>query len=78
MRELGAAESVAVLDLNTRTYDHLAAICPSPTPEDFFFVRDDGTVDGTHFQENGARHMAGFLGECIREIGLGLEPYLLD
>jgi len=78
MRELGATESVAVLDLNTKTYDHLAAICPSPTPEDFFFIRSDGTVDGTHFQENGARHMAGFLGECIREIGLGLEPYLLD
>ena len=76
MRELGAAEQVSVLDLNTKTFDHLAAICPSPTPEDFFFVRTDGTVDGTHFQENGARMMAGLLAECIDEIDLGLKPYL--
>src|SRR6478735_1140034 len=77
MRELGQAENVTVLDLNTKTFDYLAAICPSPTPEDFFAFRDDGTVDGTHFQEGGARHMAGFLGECMQEVELGLGSYLL-
>jgi lysophospholipase L1-like esterase len=77
MRELGETENVTVLDLNTKTFDHLAAICPSPTPEDFFAFRNDGTVDGTHFQEGGARHMAGFLGQCIQEVELGLGPYLL-
>jgi len=77
MRELGEAEDVPVLDLNTKTFDHLAAICPAPMPEDFFAFRSDGTVDGTHFQENGARHMAAFLGECESELGLGLAPYLL-
>lgn len=77
MRELGETEDVPVLDLNGKTFDHLAAICPAPTPEDFFAFRSDGTVDGTHFQENGARHMATFLGECISEIQLGLSPYLL-
>jgi lysophospholipase L1-like esterase len=77
MRELGESEDVQVLDLNGKTFDHLAAICPAPTPEDFFAFRSDGTVDGTHFQENGARHMANFLGECISEIQLGLLPYLL-
>jgi lysophospholipase L1-like esterase len=77
MRELGSVEDVIVLDLNQKTFDHLSAICPSPTPEDFFFVRTDGTVDGTHFQENGARHMAGFLGEAIEELGLELAGYLL-
>jgi lysophospholipase L1-like esterase len=76
MRELGAAENVAVLDLNAKTFDYLSAICPSPTPEDFFFVRTDGTVDGTHFQENGARHLAGFIAECIRDVHLALEGYL--
>jgi lysophospholipase L1-like esterase len=76
MRELGAAEDVAVLDLNAKTFDYLAAICPSPTPEDFFFVRTDGSVDGTHFQENGARHLAGFIAECIRDLHLPLEGYL--
>jgi lysophospholipase L1-like esterase len=76
MRQLGAAEDVPVLDLNAKTFDYLSAICPSPTPEDFFFVRTDGTVDGTHFQENGARHMAGFIAECIRELHLPLEGHL--
>jgi lysophospholipase L1-like esterase len=70
MRELGDQEDVVVLDLNQKTYDYLSAICPAPTPEDFFAFRADGSVDGTHFQERGARHMAGFLGEEIQRTGL--------
>jgi lysophospholipase L1-like esterase len=61
MRELGMAEQVAVADLNQRSVAHLKAICPAPTPEDFFLRRADGTVDGTHFQENGARKLASFV-----------------
>lgn len=61
MRELAAAEQVAVADLNQRAVAHLAAICPAPTPEDFFLRRADGSVDGTHFQENGARKLASFV-----------------
>jgi lysophospholipase L1-like esterase len=76
MRELGAAENVAVADLNQKTVDHLTAICPAPTPEDFFFVRSDGSVDGTHFQENGARIMAGFVAEGVRESELSLAALL--
>jgi lysophospholipase L1-like esterase len=77
MRDLGAAENVLVLDLNQRTFDHLSAICPSPTPEDFFFVKADNTVDGTHFQENGARQMAGFLGDEMTNQSAGPFQYLL-
>ena len=77
MRELAAAEQVIVFDLNTKTFDHLAAICPAPTSEDFFFLRADGTVDGTHFQENGARQMAGFLAESVSENDITLRSYLL-
>lgn len=76
MRELGAAEAVAVVDLNQKTVDHLKAICPAPTPEDFFLVRADGSVDGTHFQENGARIMAGFVADGVREAGLPLAALL--
>jgi len=76
MRELGAAEGVTVLDLNDATFSYLSAICPAPTPEDFFFLRADGTVDGTHFQERGARLMAGFLGDAMVETDLGLAAYL--
>ena len=77
MRELGEAEGVLVLDNNQRTFDHLAAICPAPTPEDFFFVRPDNSVDGTHFQENGARHMADFLGAELKAAAAGPYRYLL-
>ncbi len=77
MRELAAAENIVLLDLNQQTFDHLAAICPSPTPEDFFFLRGDGSVDGTHFQENGARHMAGFLADEMTSQTVGPYQYLL-
>jgi len=76
MRELGAATQVAVADLNQKSVNHLMAICPAPVPEDFFLLRGDGTVDGTHFQENGARFLAGFVAEGIAEVGLPLAQYL--
>jgi lysophospholipase L1-like esterase len=76
MRELGAADSVPVLDLNTRAVDYLKAICPSPTPEDFFLVKSDMTVDGTHFQENGARILAGFVADEMRNVSLALAALL--
>lgn len=66
MRELGADQGVPVVDLNTRAVDHLRAICPAPQPEMFFLLRPDGTVDGTHFQENGARVLAGFVADELR------------
>ena len=79
MIELGAAENVAVIDLGGMTHTYLAAICPKPTSaaSETFFKNTGGTVDGTHFQETGARKMAGFIGEAIRTINLGLAAYLL-
>jgi lysophospholipase L1-like esterase len=80
MVQLGAAEKVAVLDNNVKTFTYLKAICPKPTTateETFFLGKTDGSIDGTHFQENGARKMASFIGTCIKEIGLGLSAYLL-
>ncbi len=76
MRDLGALEGVPVFDLNAKTFSHLSGICPAPTPEDFFLLRSDGTVDGTHFQENGARKMAGFLADCMIESRDPLADYL--
>lgn len=76
MRELGAAEGVAVSDLNARSVNYLMAICPAPTPEDFFFLRSDGTVDGTHFQENGARILAAFVADGVADANLPLAAYL--
>ena len=76
MRELGMAENVAVSDLNGKSVAYLMAICPSPTPEDFFLLRSDGTVDGTHFQEHGARVLASLVAEGIAEANLPLAQAL--
>ena len=79
MIELGTAENVAVVDLGGMTFDYLKAICPKPTTAaaETFFKNNTGTIDGTHFQENGARKMAGFIGEAIRTLKLDLAAYLL-
>jgi lysophospholipase L1-like esterase len=69
MAALGQEQGVPVVDLNARAVDHLREICPAPTPEDFFLLRGDGTVDGTHFQENGARILASFVADGLRDIG---------
>jgi lysophospholipase L1-like esterase len=76
MRQLGAANSVAVSDLNRKSVEYLKAICPAPTPEDFFLLKADGSVDGTHFQEGGARHLARFVSEGLHEAGSPLAAYL--
>ncbi len=75
MRELAAAQGVPLVDLNLKTVNYLRAICPAPTPENFFFRRADGTVDGTHFQENGARILARFVADGIGEAGVPLNSH---
>ncbi|MGC4093883.1 MAG: rhamnogalacturonan acetylesterase [Polyangiaceae bacterium] len=79
MIDLGKADGVAVVDLGLKAHTYLKAICPKPTTgteETFFKVNADNTIDGTHFQENGARKLAGFVAEGIRESGSGLAAYL--
>jgi lysophospholipase L1-like esterase len=70
MRELAQTEGVLLADLNQRTVDYLKAICPEPSPPDFFLRRADGTVDGTHFQERGARKLAEFVADELRKGGV--------
>lgn len=74
MRELGRAQGVPVVDLNALSVAHLMAICPAPTPEDFFLLRADGSVDGTHFQENGARVLASLVASGLRDVVPALAP----
>ncbi|WP_339075500.1 cellulose binding domain-containing protein [Teredinibacter turnerae] len=75
MRELADEEGVPLIDLNLKTVNYLTAICPAPIPENFFFLRADGSVDGTHFQENGARILSGFVADGIGEAVLGLDYF---
>lgn len=78
MIDLGKLDGVAVVDLGLKAYTYLTAICPKPATgaqETFFKVNPDGTIDGTHFQENGARMLATFVADGITEAGLGLAAY---
>lgn len=70
MRELAAANGVPVADLNTSLVELLKNTCPAPVPEHFFLVRGDGSVDGTHFQEHGARVMSSMVAAGMAEAGL--------
>ncbi|HET7540994.1 MAG TPA: GDSL-type esterase/lipase family protein [Polyangiaceae bacterium] len=78
MLELGKTDAIAVVDLGLKTHAYLAAICPKPasaSAETFFKINADQSIDGTHFQENGARIMAGFVADGIDEAKLGLSAY---
>lgn len=70
MRELAAANNVPLVDLNAKSVDYLRNICPAPVPENFFLRRNDGSVDGTHFQENGARIMSKMVADGMAEARL--------
>jgi len=75
MIDLGKADNVAVVDLSMKTWSYLNVICPKPTTgstENFFKVNADDTIDGTHFQENGATIMARFVADGIGEAQLPL------
>lgn len=76
MRELGVEQQVPVANMNTRMVEFLQAICPAPNPENIYFIRPDGSVDGTHFQEGGARRMASFILDDLAQEGIGIENYL--
>jgi len=78
MIELAQASQIAVVDLGLKAHAYLSAICPKPSTgaqETFFKVNADGSIDGTHFQENGARLLAGFVADGIDEAKLGLAAY---
>ena len=75
MRELATQNNVLLVDLNQSVVSYLMAICPSPTPEDFFFIRANGSVDGTHFQENGARIMSAMIADVIKNSDIPLSRY---
>lgn len=72
MREVAAANNVPLADLNAKVVNYLRNICPSPVPENFFLLRADGTVDGTHFQEHGARVMSKMVADGMGEAGLSI------
>ena len=77
MKELGQTNSVAVVDLGARavTYLNGKADCDWASAN-FFLVRADGSVDGTHFQETGANILAGLVVEGIGALALPLASFI--
>jgi hypothetical protein len=44
--------------------------------DNFFLIRADGTVDGTHFQETGANILASLVAMGVADLKLPLGAYL--
>jgi lysophospholipase L1-like esterase len=79
MKELGPTLATPVVDLNAMVIAHLANVTCETSGSTFYLVKADGTVDSTHFQENGANVMAGFVAKGasgISTLGLPLSAYL--
>jgi len=77
MKELGQTNSVAVVDLGARAVTYLNGKTDCDwASANFFLVRADGTVDGTHFQETGANILAGLVVEGIGALMLPLAAYI--
>ena len=77
MKELGQTNGVTVVDLGARavTYLNGKADCDWASAN-FFLIRADGTVDGTHFQEMGATILAGLVAQGVTESTLPLAAYV--
>jgi lysophospholipase L1-like esterase len=79
MQELGPTLSTPVVDLNAMTIAHLANITCETSGQTFFLVKADGSIDSTHFQEDGANIMAGLVAKGttgISTLGLPLSTYV--
>jgi lysophospholipase L1-like esterase len=72
MREVAAANAVPLVDLNAAMVELLTNSCPAPVPEKIFLVRADGSIDGTHFQEYGARVMSSVVASEMAKAGLSI------
>lgn len=72
MKTVAAAKSAALVDLNAATLAYINMIGCIAAKADFYLLND-----GTHFQQNGARIMAGFVADGIVTLGLPLGAYRL-
>jgi lysophospholipase L1-like esterase len=61
MKELGPTLNTPVVDLNAMVIAYLANVTCETSGSTFYLVKADGTIDSTHFQENGANIMAGLV-----------------
>lgn len=84
MLELGTSMNAPVVDLNAQMLAYLNSIGCAASAQVFLYVPAGqytgayagGASDSTHFQENGARKLAGFVAQGLKELGLGLAAHL--
>ena len=72
MKTVAAAKTAALIDLNSKTLAYVNMLGCVAAKADFFLLND-----GTHFQQNGARVMAGFVADGVVELNLSLARYRL-
>ncbi|MES1204764.1 MAG: rhamnogalacturonan acetylesterase [Pseudomonadota bacterium] len=72
MKTVAMAKSAAVIDLNADTVAYINMIGCVAAKANFFLLND-----GTHFQQMGARLMAGFVADGVVDLGLPLAAYRL-
>jgi len=84
MKNVAARTGCALVDLNQATLDYLNSIGCAASAQVFLVVPAgmytgayaNGVSDGTHFQEFGARKLAGFVADGVRALELPLAAYL--
>ena len=79
MKELGPTVNAPVVDLNAMTVAYLANVTCETSGSTFYLVKADGSIDSTHFQENGANVMAGLVAKGstgIRTLDISLAAYV--
>jgi len=79
MKELGPTVSAPVVDLNAMTVAYLANVTCETSGSTFYLVKADGSIDSTHFQENGANVMAGLVAKGsagVRMLDVPLAAYV--
>ena len=72
MKTVATAKSAALVDLNAATVAYVSMIGCVAAKANFYLLNDS-----THFQQNGARIMAGFVADGIVTLGLPLAAYRL-
>jgi hypothetical protein len=79
MKELGPTLATPVVDLNAMVIAYLANVTCETSGSTFYLVKADGTIDSTHFQENGADVMAGLIAKgttSIAKLAVPLSAYV--
>lgn len=72
MKTVAAAKTAALIDLNADTLAYVNMLGCVAAKADFFLLND-----GTHFQQNGAHVMGGFVADGVVQLGLSLAAYRL-